>query len=50
VMNVATFEKGPVPKGWIVSHTRAGHLRFVVMPHVTRDVIENFLNDVAKIN
>ncbi|ABN07709.1 Pyridoxal-dependent decarboxylase [Methanocorpusculum labreanum Z] len=50
VMNVATFEAGPVPKGWIVSHTRAGHLRFVVMPHVTRDVIENFLADVAKIN
>ncbi len=50
VMNVATFEEGPVPKGWIVSHTRAGHLRFVVMPHVTRDVIENFLADVAKIN
>ena len=50
VMNVATFNPGPVPKGWIVSHTRAGHLRFVVMPHVTRDVIENFLADVAKIN
>ncbi len=50
VMNVATFEEGAVPKGWIVSHTRAGHLRFVVMPHVTRDVIENFLADVAKIN
>jgi tyrosine decarboxylase/aspartate 1-decarboxylase len=50
VMNVATFEAGPVPEGWIVSHTRAGHLRFVVMPHVTRDVIENFLADVAKIN
>ena len=50
VMNVATFEEGPVPKGWIVSHTRAGHLRFVVMPHVTRDVIENFLADVATIN
>lgn len=50
VMNVATFEAGPVPDGWIVSHTRAGHLRFVLMPHVTRDVIENFLADVAKIN
>ena len=50
VMNVATFEAGPVPEGWIVSHTRAGHLRFVLMPHVTRDVIENFLADVAKIN
>ena len=50
VMNVATFQEGPVPKGWIVSHTRADHLRFVVMPHVTRDVIENFLADVAKIN
>ena len=50
IMNVATFEDGPVPEGWIVSHTRAGHLRFVLMPHVTRDVIENFLADVAKIN
>ena len=50
VMNVATFGDGSVPKGWVVSHTRFGHLRFVVMPHVTRDVVENFLADVAKIN
>lgn len=47
VMNVATFTGGEAPAGWKVSHTRDGHLRFVVMPHVTRDVIEQFLATVA---
>lgn len=47
VMNVATFEDGRIPDGWKVSHTRAGHLRFVIMPHVTRDVVEHYLEDVA---
>ena len=47
IMNVAAFTGGDAPVGWKVSHTRAGHLRFVVMPHVTRDVIECFLADVA---
>ncbi|MDO5844672.1 MAG: pyridoxal-dependent decarboxylase, partial [Methanocorpusculum sp.] len=50
VMNVAAFTAGKIPEGWKVSHTRAGHLRFVIMPHVTRDVIENFLSDVSKLN
>ncbi|HKM42041.1 MAG TPA: tyrosine decarboxylase MfnA [Methanocorpusculum sp.] len=49
IMNVATFSDGPVPEGWMVSHTRAGHLRFVLMPHVTREVVENFLSDIAAI-
>ena len=48
-MNVATFEEGPVPEGWKVSHTRAGHLRFVLMPHVTRDVVENYLEEAARL-
>ena len=48
VMNVAAFSGGDAPAGWKVSHTRAGHLRFVIMPHVTRDVIERFLADVAR--
>ncbi len=47
IMNVVAFSGGDAPDGWKVSHTRAGHLRFVVMPHVTRDVIENFLAAVA---
>ena len=49
LMNVATFEDGKIPEGWKVSHTRAGHLRFVIMPHVTRDVVENYLEEVAKL-
>lgn len=47
VMNVVAFTGGDAPAGWKVSHTRQGHLRFVVMPHVTREVIENFLVAVA---
>lgn len=49
LMNVVTFQNGDIPDGWVVSHTRAGHLRFVVMPHITRDVIENFLLDISEI-
>lgn len=47
VMNVAAFSGGEGPSGWKISRTREGHLRFVVMPHVTRDVVENFLVSVA---
>lgn len=33
-------------RGWRVSQTSAGELRVVVMPHVTRDRLEAFLEDV----
>ena len=33
-----------------VSRTRAGHMRIVCMPHVTRDVIEAFLKDMSDSN
>lgn len=49
VMNVATFENGKIPEGWKVSHTRAGHLRFVVMPHVNREVVEEFLDEISRL-
>ena len=46
-VNVATFSCDRPPAGWRVSRTRAGHMRIVCMPHVTRDVIEAFLNDMS---
>ena len=46
-VNVATFSCDRVPPGWRVSRTRAGHMRIVCMPHVTRDVIEAFLGDMS---
>jgi tyrosine decarboxylase/aspartate 1-decarboxylase len=46
-MNVVVFTGEDVPTGWVISHTRDNHLRFVIMPHVTHDVIECFLADVA---
>jgi tyrosine decarboxylase/aspartate 1-decarboxylase len=46
-MNVVAFTGEDVPTGWVISHTRDNHLRFVIMPHVTHDVIECFLADVA---
>ncbi|HJJ57430.1 MAG TPA: tyrosine decarboxylase MfnA [Methanocorpusculum sp.] len=49
VLNLATFENGEIPKGWKVSHTRNNHLRFVLMPHVTHDVIEDFLIAVSNL-
>ena len=49
VLNLATFENGDLPKGWKISHTRNNHLRFVMMPHVTRDVVEEFLIAVSEL-
>ncbi|MDD2786916.1 tyrosine decarboxylase MfnA [Methanoculleus sp.] len=46
-VNVATFSCDRPPAGWRVSRTRAGHMRIVCMPHVTRDVIEAVLNDMS---
>ncbi|MDV2480432.1 tyrosine decarboxylase MfnA [Methanoculleus sp. Wushi-C6] len=46
-VNVATFSCENPPAGWRVSRTRGGHMRIVCMPHVTRDVIEAFLNDMS---
>ncbi|QSZ67705.1 tyrosine decarboxylase MfnA [Methanofollis aquaemaris] len=49
-LNVATFEAGAVPPGWRVSWTRRGHMRTVMMPHVTRDVIEEFVRDIGEMD
>jgi tyrosine decarboxylase/aspartate 1-decarboxylase len=47
-VNVATFKRTPIPEPWVISHTRAGDLRIVCMPHVHRDVIEKFLFDIGE--
>lgn len=47
VLNLTAFHDFPIPDGWMVSHTRQHHIRFVLMPHVTRDVVEAFLGDVS---
>jgi tyrosine decarboxylase/aspartate 1-decarboxylase len=47
-VNVATFACKGVPKPWKVSCTRKGHLRIVCMPHVRRENIEAFLNDIGE--
>ncbi len=44
-VNVATFRTASAPPGWQVSFTRRGDMRIVCMPHVTGDVIEQFLID-----
>ena len=49
-VNVATFVCPNVPEPWKVSWTRRGHLRIVCMPHVHRDRIEAFLQDMGKLN
>ncbi|WAC04715.1 MAG: tyrosine decarboxylase MfnA [Methanoregula sp.] len=48
-LNVATFVCKDVPDRWMVSWTRRGHLRIVCMPHVHRDRIEAFLNDIGEL-
>ncbi|MDD1673024.1 MAG: tyrosine decarboxylase MfnA [Methanomicrobiales archaeon] len=47
-VNVATFECPRPPAGWHVSWTRRGHLRIVCMPHVHREMIEAFLEEVGE--
>jgi tyrosine decarboxylase/aspartate 1-decarboxylase len=49
-VNVATFVCKRVPEPWRVSWTRQGHLRIVCMPHVHRDRIEAFLQDIGDMN
>ncbi len=46
-VNVATFSCDHTPAGWQVSRTRAGHMRIVCMPHVNRDLVEAFLEDMG---
>lgn len=49
-LNVATFEGGAVPAGWQVSWTRRGHMRMVMMPHVHRSVIEEYLKETGELH
>lgn len=48
-LNVATFICKDVPDRWKVSWTRRGHLRIVCMPHVHRDRIEAFIEDIGEL-
>lgn len=47
-VNVATFDCPLTPPDWRVSRTRWGHMRTVLMPHVTRDVVESFLETIGE--
>jgi len=49
-VNVAAFECEINLHGWVISRTRAGHMRIVPMPHVTRDIIETFLTEIGEVN
>jgi len=49
-VNVATFSCDRAPAGWRVSRTRAGDMRIICMPHVTRDVVEAFLGDMSDLD
>jgi tyrosine decarboxylase/aspartate 1-decarboxylase len=49
-VNVATFHCGRTPAGWQVSRTRNGHMRIVCMPHIHRDVIEAYLQDIGEMD
>ncbi len=48
LVNVASFCCDKTPEGWVVSRTRHGHMRTVCMPHVTRETLEEFLNDAGE--
>ena len=47
-VNLATFRCRNAPEPWKVSWTKQGHMRIVCMPHVHRDRIEAFLNDIGE--
>ena len=47
-VNVATFKGAKeIPAPWRVSTTRRGDIRIVCMPHVHRDIIEQFITDMG---
>ncbi|WP_456473744.1 tyrosine decarboxylase MfnA [Candidatus Pyrohabitans sp.] len=56
-MNILVFDhprreelvRGLRSRGWVVSRTRRGEIRLVVMPHVRREHAEQFLRDVGEI-
>ncbi|MCL2459806.1 MAG: tyrosine decarboxylase MfnA [Euryarchaeota archaeon] len=45
-VNVATFHPHRIPDPWVMSHTRGGDVRMVVMPHITRTQIDAYVADV----
>ena len=45
-VNVATFHPHRIPDSWVMSHTRGGDVRMVVMPHITRTQIDAYVADV----
>ncbi|RQD81131.1 MAG: tyrosine decarboxylase MfnA [Methanocalculus sp. MSAO_Arc2] len=47
-VNVATFDCPKTPQRWCVSRTRKGHMRIVLMPHVTRDIVESFIHTIGE--
>ncbi len=36
-------------RGWAISRTRRGEIRLVIMPHVTKESIDNFVKDLKEI-
>ena len=48
-VNVATFHPYPIPDPWVVSRTRNGDIRMIVMPHTTCEHIDAYVADVARI-
>lgn len=54
-MNILVFKEqkglreGLSRKGWVMSRTRRGETRLVLMPHVTMEVAEAFLRDAKEI-
>jgi tyrosine decarboxylase/aspartate 1-decarboxylase len=54
-MNILVFkaddhiQKALEEKGWQLSTTREGEIRIIIMPHVNKTVIEEFLNDLKSI-
>jgi len=52
-MNILVFKDDGLrrklsKKGWVLSRTRRGEARLIIMPHVTMEVAQAFLRDVGK--
>jgi tyrosine decarboxylase/aspartate 1-decarboxylase len=54
-MNILVFDgdrdvyAALLERGWQLSTTRNGEIRIIVMPHVTKTVVENFLRDLEAV-
>ena len=50
LLNISTYYNAKISDNWHTTRTSEGYLKFVTMPHITRNTIESFIYDIIKMN